>query len=690
MAIFEKFPYTDLHTLNLDWMIEKVKQWQSEFEEYKTELETLESSVQGLIDAVEQQDDDVQAAIGQLQTALDALPQDIQDEVSEQIGPEVASRIGMTVADQLPSTVASQIEGVVGDWLDDNFTDPPLDPYLTMANGVPVAKDTGDMFDYLTSLNIEGYTPVMSNVNWWTRDLGGYWTSGGMIESDPNAAAGYFTCQPGISYRFSDWEIPETATVAVLFCRGTINDKVVHSYINKAALSDYETRTSGVYLIPVPHGCNLILVNGTADGESANYPHVVGRSLNFEGGPHVRNFSNVTPDGPLTYTPGYSKIYDDVVAGVPVSFHNVPDTETGSYLTVCGYKVDSINNTMDIAMISTSKKLITARLTKTVVSDTEYAVISDVIEINLEPDPAYTLITEGSGDYSIADTLLSTFTTAIVTDHKNVLLKYPSAGGYARVINYAGTTVPPLNITVIRNDGYLISYYVTQSGTDLLLTQNTASIDLYTAQSGGMILDVTNGTGGTYVIANETIDDLMVLMEETTPVWLSWPVSIGSELNLSLVMGWNVTNSSFGMTCIDSNGDYKRLSVTDDLETGNAILTVEAALNVENIEQPLYSFTAGSGTPTVGTFDVSWTDFNTRMTAKKPATVWLGAGYGSNAFTAILGAIRTSSTSWTLIVTRMGVSGGAITSAYIMFLVCSSAANDTVAVTISTGASILA
>ena len=56
---FHKYPYTNFHELNLDWILEKISEFQSELDSWKDLAERLEKAVEGI--------EEMQAEIVQLQ-----------------------------------------------------------------------------------------------------------------------------------------------------------------------------------------------------------------------------------------------------------------------------------------------------------------------------------------------------------------------------------------------------------------------------------------------------------------------------------------------------------------------------------------------------------------------------------------------------------------------------------------------
>ena len=165
---FDKYPYTDFHELNLDWIIKTVKETVAEWAVTLTEWHNTQEEWQQLYDYVHDYFDnlDVQQEINNKldQMALDgslaAIAQPIIDakvaqllpaEVADQIGGTVATQIGSTVAGQLPGVVNSELPSVaaplITTWLNDHFTNPtspPIDTSLTVAGAAADAKAAGD------------------------------------------------------------------------------------------------------------------------------------------------------------------------------------------------------------------------------------------------------------------------------------------------------------------------------------------------------------------------------------------------------------------------------------------------------------------------------------------------------------------------------------------------------------------
>lgn len=165
---FNKYPYTDFHELNLDWVISTVKQLAADWAETLTEWHDTQEEWQQLYDYVHDYFDnlDVQQEVN---NKIDAMVLDgtfvtittpvieakvasmVPGIVSDNLSSTVAAQIGDVVADQIGGAVAGQIDAPVATataaWLADHITQPTtpaIDTSLSVAGAAADAKAVGD------------------------------------------------------------------------------------------------------------------------------------------------------------------------------------------------------------------------------------------------------------------------------------------------------------------------------------------------------------------------------------------------------------------------------------------------------------------------------------------------------------------------------------------------------------------
>lgn len=178
---YNKYPYTDFHELNLDWIIERVKQLTEDWLETKQAWENTETDWQELYDYVHDYFDNLNVQT-EINNKIDAMILDgtfqqiatpiIQAKVATDLPGVVSDQIGSTVAGQIDAVVASQIDGSVAgqidaavvtpvnSWLADHITQPTtpvVDTSLTISGAAADAEVTGD---WLTELDDALYNKV--------------------------------------------------------------------------------------------------------------------------------------------------------------------------------------------------------------------------------------------------------------------------------------------------------------------------------------------------------------------------------------------------------------------------------------------------------------------------------------------------------------------------------------------------
>ncbi len=82
---FEKFPYSNFHDLNLDWIIQQVNEWAAEWAEVKQAYEEFEvdlSQIEAHLAQLDNKDIFLENQIGALNTLIEALDQRLSNTIS--------------------------------------------------------------------------------------------------------------------------------------------------------------------------------------------------------------------------------------------------------------------------------------------------------------------------------------------------------------------------------------------------------------------------------------------------------------------------------------------------------------------------------------------------------------------------------------------------------------------------------
>lgn len=141
MGVFQQFPYTNFHEMNLDEIIRIVKQLADDWVQYQQQwgqlYEDTEQALQDFKDYVQQY--------------FDTL--DLQDEVN--------TKINQMVSDgTFDALIVQDLSPVISSWLSDHITQPStpaIDTSLTVAGAAADAKAAGDSVRNLQSMITETY-----------------------------------------------------------------------------------------------------------------------------------------------------------------------------------------------------------------------------------------------------------------------------------------------------------------------------------------------------------------------------------------------------------------------------------------------------------------------------------------------------------------------------------------------------
>lgn len=142
MSIFNEFPYTNIHEMNLDWIISKVKELAADWLEVHAEFESMQELVNGLEEYVHDYFENL----------------DVQDEINVKIDDMAGTGSLMTI-------VNPYLLSIVTAWLNNNITNPsnpPLDTTLTVTGAAADARAAGNRIGAIE--NILSVVPTGDNL----------------------------------------------------------------------------------------------------------------------------------------------------------------------------------------------------------------------------------------------------------------------------------------------------------------------------------------------------------------------------------------------------------------------------------------------------------------------------------------------------------------------------------------------
>lgn len=307
---FNKYPYTDFHELNLDWIIQTVKDLSAEWAATLVEWNATEAEWTALKDYIENyfnnldvQDEinvklDQMAADGTLLAIADPVIREVTSAgigpaVADQLGDVVSQQIDGAVAGQIDASVASQIVTPVTDWLADHITQPTtpaIDTSLTIAGAAADAKATGDRLDPLETEM--GELTAFTTSPTWTSAYGVRWNTGEIVTSS--------------SYSYCEYNITtETAIYVYVKCPNGIfgvafldaDDNYIRGYQNPSPTDPIDT------VLQIPYNATKVLISSLtikcSEAVFTTYAHVTRNENNST----LKDIQSVlTIKKPITYT----------------------------------------------------------------------------------------------------------------------------------------------------------------------------------------------------------------------------------------------------------------------------------------------------------------------------------------------------------------------------------------------------
>lgn len=245
MPFFDKYPYTNFHNVNLDWVLERVKEWGALVEQNNTAFHNLE----------EANEDFKNYVTGYLENL------DIQTQIDDKLD-------RMFKSGELTDYLQPYVSTTVTTWLDENITEPTgvvIDSSLTVEGACADAKSAGDkifantlsiLYNGLTGEIRDAILQCFNNVAWVNTQgqlfynyLKNALTAIGYIKMHWNTKTDSEICikLPKKAVYGATVNGHESGVLKTNAVRGTVVLTVGASSLLNEDLTD-----SGYYLIPIP------------------------------------------------------------------------------------------------------------------------------------------------------------------------------------------------------------------------------------------------------------------------------------------------------------------------------------------------------------------------------------------------------------------------------------------------------
>lgn len=247
MSVFNEFPYTNIHELNLDWILAKVKELTTEWLQVHTEFETMQQLVNGLEEYIHDYFENL----------------DVQDEINVKIDDMAGNGSLMTI-------INPYLLALVTAWLNNNITNPsspPLDTTLTVTGAAADARAAGNRIGAIE--NIVSIVPTGENLADPDTMSQGMLLQDGSIDTSAAYITTDFIELENITGQIWRWVVfnsdketkPPTGTITTAtLCYDEYKAPVTASYENIAQSGDTINATLYKYIrISIPVGYALLV-----------------------------------------------------------------------------------------------------------------------------------------------------------------------------------------------------------------------------------------------------------------------------------------------------------------------------------------------------------------------------------------------------------------------------------------------
>lgn len=334
---YNKYPYTDFHELNLDWVIERVKKLTEDWAATLEEWNSTEEQWQQLYDYVHDYFDnlDVQQEINNKINAMIAdgtfvtittpvieakVASMMPATVAAQIGDTVASQIGSTVASQIGNTVASQIDAAivtpVNTWLSQHITQPTtpvVDTSLSIPGAAADAAVTGELLEEVSmGEGLDVSAIAGQRIVPLTRHILYKYSDGSTINSNTNYRSTGLIPTKGFDHiktRYS--QIALYCQIAYFDASGNYLQAVSHEGTGSNETIDEDIPATAAYVAFSRQGSDIF--NVTMTSSAGNSLKFLQDSLDTADYYHMAQYGGVTSP-PTDIVPATTRAYVDIKA----------------------------------------------------------------------------------------------------------------------------------------------------------------------------------------------------------------------------------------------------------------------------------------------------------------------------------------------------------------------------------------
>lgn len=304
--MYNKYPYTDFHELNLDWFLGQFKELMENWDAQKVDYNQFKLDITNEFNSLSGKFDDLKEAVESFTTFVENYFEnlDVQEEINNKLDAMV---VDGTMSTLLAPLVSPEIPSAVSQWLTENV-DPvgsavTIDSSLSISGSAADAKITGDvMYGGQAAIGSEvfNYTPIPIASNTIKRRLN---PSDGLYSVNVDYKAQIFNVSPGEIYKIVSDDKFQFQSDATIPTSGSTTRVGITYY-------------AGTYIIQVPAGATNLVVSTLFSGSMASVMKAVNKinkiASDLDYIDTVKNRENILQVN--------KNLYDTMKTGTPVEY----------------------------------------------------------------------------------------------------------------------------------------------------------------------------------------------------------------------------------------------------------------------------------------------------------------------------------------------------------------------------------